>query len=88
MIRGVYRRAGGQHGRQVVNKLVSDNNKHITIIESMTGRCRFFLFFLQFFFLCSFALQYAVVDYLVGRLYFIHRSDIISLDNCCCSMYN
>ena len=50
MIKGVYRRAGGQHGRQVVNKLVSDNNKHITIIESMTGRCRFFLFFLQFFF--------------------------------------
>jgi len=33
---------GGQHGRQVINKLVSDNNKHITIIESMTGRFRFF----------------------------------------------
>jgi hypothetical protein len=41
---------GGQHGRQVVNKLVSDNNKHITIIELMTGRCRFFLFFSSIFF--------------------------------------
>ena len=54
MIRGVYRRAGGQHGRQVVNKLVSDNNKHITIIESMTGRCRFFLFFFFNFFSLQF----------------------------------
>ena len=38
---------GGQHWRQVVNKLVSDNNKHITIIESMTGRLRFFAVALQ-----------------------------------------
>ena len=38
---------GGQHGRQVINKLVSDNNKHITIIESMTGRLRFFAVALQ-----------------------------------------
>lgn len=70
---------GGQHGRQVVNKLVSDNNKHITIIESMTGRCRFFLFFFFIFFSLQFCFAICRWSiYLVGRLYFIHRSDIIS----------
>lgn len=39
----------------------------------------FSFFFFNFFFFAVLILQYAEVSiYLVGRLYFIHRSDIIS----------
>jgi hypothetical protein len=41
---GPGRASNGQHGRQVINKLVFDNNKHITIIKSMTDRFDDFFF--------------------------------------------
>jgi len=71
---GGYIGAGGQHGRQVVNKLVSDNNKHITIIESMTGRCRFFLFFSSIFFSLQFC--FAICR---GRLFSRQAIGILSI---------